>query len=94
MSVASRRLDEQMLEVAAAESGQTPEQAFLAWTRALRQGEMRQSETDEGTIGVYDPAADPLAPFLGAFEAGVPDLSQQHDMYLGQAHRDSHEPKP
>jgi hypothetical protein len=35
---------------------------------------------------LYDAADDPLAEFLGAFEADVPDLVQRHDSYLGEAY--------
>jgi len=35
---------------------------------------------------------DPLAPFLGAFEATDPDITQRHDDYLADAYADSHEP--
>jgi hypothetical protein len=34
---------------------------------------------------------DPLAPFLGAFEATDPDITQRHDDYLAVAYADAHE---
>ena len=40
---------------------------------------------------MYDPAQDPLAPFLGAFEATVPDVVQRHDDYLAEAYADTHD---
>lgn len=43
-----------------------------------------------GQTGQYDPANDPLAPFLGAFEATEPDVVRRHDDYLGKAAADSH----
>jgi hypothetical protein len=35
---------------------------------------------------VYDPADDPLAEFLGAFDADASDIVQRHDVYLGEAY--------
>lgn len=34
---------------------------------------------------------DPLAPFLGAFEATDPDITQRHDDYLADAYADAHD---
>ncbi len=38
----------------------------------------------------YDPATDPIAPFIGAFHSGVPDLAERHDEYLAQSYADTH----
>ncbi len=37
---------------------------------------------------------DPLAPFLGAFEATDPDVMQRHDDYLADAYADIHVSAP
>lgn len=39
----------------------------------------------------YDPATDPLAAFIGAFEFDVPDLAERHENYLAQAYAESHD---
>lgn len=41
--------------------------------------------------GEYDAALDPLAQFLGAFEADAPDVVRRHDAYLGEAYADQHD---
>lgn len=71
----------------AAAHGQTPEDLFEAWV-----SEMTAQSTREPIMAArngyttYDPADDPLAPFLGAFEATAPDLVRRHDDYLGDTH--------
>lgn len=37
---------------------------------------------------------DPLEHLLGSQEAGIPDLSQHHDEYLGQEYLNPHDPAP
>jgi hypothetical protein len=77
----------------AAERGQTPVQVLQQWVKEIQQASSQQPAIPtHGTMnGQYDPAQDPLAPFLGAFEATAPDVVHRHDHYLGEAYADSHD---
>ena len=75
--------------------GETPEELLWNWltdlqsqTTAVNDG---QPDSASDTMhGEYDPTKDPLAPFLGAFEATEPDVVREHDSFLGEAYADSH----
>ncbi len=55
---------------------------------ALEQGmaKLAGSVAVDEEEAIYDPATDPLAEFLGAFEADVPDIVRHHDAYVGEAY--------
>lgn len=42
-----------------------------------------------GTVPHYDPALDPMAEYLGAFEAITPDDVERHDEYVGASDVDT-----
>jgi hypothetical protein len=73
----------------AASQGQTPDQlmAFLAEAYVLE----HPAPLDYGDIPGYDPAQDPLAPFVGKGIALVPDLTLRHDFYLAEEASDPHD---
>jgi hypothetical protein len=73
----------QVLADAAPERGKTPQQLVEEWLRAMQASEEESPED-------YDPNEDPLAPFLGAFEADVPDVVTRHDDYLAETYADAH----
>jgi hypothetical protein len=64
----------------------TPQQLLEAWLLDL------QAHDAEGLEG-DDPPKDPLAPFLGAFEADSPDVIARHDQYLAETFADVHTPR-
>jgi len=78
--------DEIYSEIAsyAAQRGQTPDALLIELVtegvEQLKQGESPIS-TDEA---IYDPASDPLAPFIGAFDSGNgdPGWIERHDIYF------------
>lgn len=78
----------------AAQQGATPDAVILAWMREIKDRQEGPAETPEQPMDmsglIYDSANDPLAEFLGAFEADVPDLVRRHDDYLGEAYGDNH----
>jgi hypothetical protein len=75
----------QVLVDTAHERGKTPQQFLEEWLLDL------QATAEESPAG-YDPAKDPLAPFLGAFEADAPDVVARHDDYLVGTYADAHTP--
>jgi len=69
----------------AAQRGQTPDDLLIA----LLTGSVELLKRVEATPSVpevaYDPAHDPLAPFIGAFDSGGDDdWIERHDMYLAE----------
>ena len=64
------------LDEVARETGHKPEEIALQWLKAAA----RES------------VADPLTPFIGAFESGVNDLGTRHDEYLGRGLRTTSSP--
>ena len=76
----------------ATERGQTPTQVLQQWVKQMQHAAHQQPAIpSQGTMsGQYNPAQDPLAPFLGTFEATESDVVRRHDHYLGEAYADSH----
>ena len=71
----------------AATRGQKPEDLLEQWldevpTRVAAQPSSDPSANAEA--GGYDPTIDPLASFLGAFEATAPEVVRKHDAYVGE----------
>lgn len=78
----------------AVRQGRTPEEVFQQWVERMQREEAGGATAQGGTQRTYDPQRDPLAAFLGAFEAVNPDVVRRHDEYLGEtygAERDSAE---
>lgn len=73
----------QVLVDTAHDRGKTPRQFVEEWLLDL------QASAEESPAG-YDPAEDPLAPFLGAFDADAPDVVARHDDYLAETYADAH----
>lgn len=76
----------------AAQRGQTPDALLVALVRGgvelLRQVESTATSKSEQKAP-YDPAHDPLAPFIGAFDSGEdPGWIERHDEYFA---REDHE---
>ena len=69
----------QTLRVAAEARGVSISELVQAWATTLT-----------APIGPDAVERDPLAPFLGTFEATVPDLMRRHDDYLGDEALDRH----
>ncbi|HEX6818166.1 MAG TPA: hypothetical protein VF120_07315 [Ktedonobacterales bacterium] len=81
---------ETLAEVAARQ-GRTPEEAFRSWVAQMRAqaGPIEPTKPKAREMrGEYDASLDPLAQFLGAFEADAPDVVRRHDAYLGEAYAD------
>ena len=74
---------ETLAEVAARQ-GQTPEEAFRSWVVQMRAQADPVEPRAREMKGEYDASLDPLAQFLGAFEADAPDVVRRHDAYLGK----------
>jgi len=85
--------NEEALDVLAAEQGRSTEDIYLEWVGVASQQrpDPPAEPAPQTELGQYDPDEDPLADVLGAFQAGIPDLSQRHDQYLGQSYLDSHD---
>lgn len=78
----------------AARQGRTPEEVFQQWVERMQREASGDTAEQVETQKTYDPQRDPLAAFLGAFEAVNPDVVRRHDEYLGEtygAERDSAE---
>jgi hypothetical protein len=73
----------QFLVDTAHDRGKTPQQLLEEWLLDLQAAE-------GGIPAEYDPTKDPLAPFLGAFEADAPDVVARHDDYLAETYADAH----
>ena len=93
MSIAFWEIDEQLLDVIAAEHGRRTEDVYLEWMREVNQQQTSQLARmgQRADFRSYDPSEDPLADLLGAFQSGVPDLGRRHDKYLGQSYLDPHD---
>lgn len=98
MSHSFRVSDEayETLASVAAAHGRTPEDLFRTWVNEMREQTFAQSSTptveeNSDAVNGYDPAHDPLAPFLGAFEATTPDVVRRHDDYLSETYADTHD---
>lgn len=68
----------------AAQHGQTPEALLMS---LLKEGVEQLKQTDSMAVVhnvSYNPAHDPLAPFVGAFDSGNDDPGwiEQHDKYF------------
>lgn len=79
------------LTAIAAVRGQTPEDMFDSWVTQLRAQTSSSPSGVSNTPPVYDSADDPLAPFLGAFEATTPDAVRQHDLCIAEAVAGTHD---
>lgn len=79
------------LTTIAAARGQTPEGLFNAWVVQLRAQTPSSPSAENGTSPAYDPSRDPLAPFLGVFEATTPDAVRRHDACIAEAIADVHD---
>ena len=77
-----------MVSSLAAKLGQKPEDPLEQWLREVRaQASARPSvATANGQPSAYDPAIDPLASYLGAFEATAPDVVRRHDAFTTDQH--------
>lgn len=80
----------QALVDAAHDTGKTPQQVLEDWLLHLHGPSSSQSDPNASETEVYDPATDALAPFLGAFEADIPDAVTRHDHYLAETYADTH----
>ena len=85
----------QALVDAAHDTGKTPQQILEEWLLRGHGHPPSQShlDTPNAAIEGYDPAKDPLAPFLGAFETDAPDTVTRHDHYLAETYADPHIPR-
>ncbi len=83
------------LERYAAQRGQTPEAAVLAWATTIQRevaaATDQSSAQDALQDGVNDPARDPWAGFRGATTALSPDSLDRHDAYLAEEYTKSHD---
>lgn len=66
------------------------QQEVLRFAKSLRRPSRDVLSSDHPTDDYA--VNDPLAPFLGAFDATTPDSVRQHDTYLADAYADTHEP--
>lgn len=65
--------------------GQKPEDLLEQWLREVRTQLAAPPAAEiagNGETRRYDPTVDPLASFLGAFEATSPDVVRHHDAYV------------
>lgn len=93
MSHVFRVPDEVYREIAAyaAQHGQTPDALLIA---LVKEGMEQLKQTDSMAAipkGFYDPAHDPLAPFIGAFDGGDdddPGWIERHDEYFAGIRED------
>lgn len=91
MSHIFRLPDEIYSEIAsyAAQHGQTPDALLIT---LVKEGVEQLKHTDKMAAirkVNYDPAHDPLAPFIGAFDSGEDDSGwiERHDEYFGGSER-------
>ncbi|HEY8742328.1 MAG TPA: hypothetical protein VIU62_04475 [Chloroflexota bacterium] len=78
---------EKLVEVAL-KKGKTPQQLFQDWLREQQAQPVSQPRAGNPWapfIGTEDAESDPLATFIGAFEADTPDILVRHDHYLAEA---------
>jgi len=77
----------EILKSLAAERGQEPEDLLEQWLGQVREQAAAQHSvaTGNGQPIVYDAAIDPLASYLGAFEATAPNVVREHDAFVGEA---------
>ena len=67
----------------AAQRGQTPDALLMALVTGGVELLKRVESTDAVQEPQYDPARDPLAPFIGAFDSGEDSgWIEQHDTYF------------
>ncbi len=78
--------DEIYTEIAAyaAQRGQTPDALLMALVTGGVELLKRVESTTPSHAAAYDPAHDPLAPFIGAFDSGDEDPGwiERHDLYF------------
>ena len=91
MSHVFRLPDDIYSEIAnyAEQRGQTPDAFLIA---LVKESVEQLKNTDKMAAirkGHYDPANDPLAPFIGAFDSGEKDSGwiERHDEYFGGSER-------
>jgi len=78
------------LRAAAAARDQSVEDLFAAWLNSLPEPQSATPQPLSSEGDQQRQESDPLAPFLGAFEATVPDLIRRHDHYLAEAAAQGH----
>ena len=77
----------QTLVSLAAARGQKPEDLLEQWLDEVPTRVAAQPSSDSSVnleAGECDPTIDPLASFLGVFEATAPDVVRRHDAYVGE----------
>src|SRR5579871_2808994 len=85
----------QSLMLLAAARGQEPEDLLEQWLDEVRTSTVAQPSSatpPNGTSSGYDPRADPLASFLGAFEATSPDVVRKHDAHVADEQGGARDP--
>lgn len=85
--LAQRLTPEEQLRLLEAVASMIRQEGLLA----LRRSPDQTSVEESGDLKSYDPAQDPLAPFIGAFDSGISDLARSHDAYLAEAHMEHHD---
>lgn len=80
------------LVAVAAERGEQPEEVLQSWLTDVRERARpaKHLAVPHGAAPALVPDGDPLAPFLGAFEATDADATVRHDDYLADAYTDAH----
>jgi len=80
--------DELYTQIAAyaAQQHETPDEVILSWVREAAQQVKAQAAPATQEEPVYDPATDPLSPFIGQFHSGDPLLAERHHEYLADDH--------
>jgi hypothetical protein len=68
----------------AAQHGQNPDALLMAWVKKGVEQLNQAEPTTSRHEALYDPAHDPLAPFIGAFDSGEDDPGwiERHDSYF------------
>lgn len=77
----------------ATQNGQTPDELVVA---LIADAVVQLKHTDSYAavrLPPYDPASDPLAPFIGAFDSGVdePGWVEKHDIYFSVDNGEQHD---